>query len=68
MTDKRRSLREELKNVIRDASDESSNIASAINVGGKNRSSSVSSKQRVIQRDGVTTKVTETREERRTDD
>lgn len=60
----KRSVREEFKRRIKDAAKETSNIASAINVGN-NKSASTSSRQRVVQRDGVTTTVTETREERR---
>lgn len=66
MSEKHKALRDELKKLVTNAADESTNIASAINVGGNNRHSSVRSKQRVVQRDGVTTKVTE-KEERRTD-
>ncbi len=65
MTDKRKSLRDELKEIIANATGNSPNIASSINVGDGDQHTSVSKKQRVVQRDGVTTKVTETREERR---
>ena len=41
----------------------SNNVASAINVGGKGRRSAVSSRQKVIHRDGVTTTTTETTRE-----
>lgn len=68
MTDKRSELRDVLKKLITESAGESSNVAKAINVGGSNRHSAVSSRQRVVQKDGVTTKVTETREERRADD
>ena len=67
MTDKRRSLRDELKKLIDSANHETSNVASAINVGKGDHRSSISSRQRIVQRDGKTETVTETREERRTD-
>ncbi|MFN2389948.1 MAG: hypothetical protein ABR575_10150 [Actinomycetota bacterium] len=56
-------LRDELKKRIKEAVDEG-NVASAINVGGKGSHTSVSSRQQVTHRDGVTTKKTERREER----
>ncbi len=64
MNDKHRSLKDELKRRIKDAVEDSSNIASAINVGGKGTRTSVSSRQRVVHRDGVTTTITERRESR----
>ena len=64
MTEKSRKLAEELKAKIKDAVSGSSNIASAINVG-KGSHTSVSSRQRVVHRDGHTTTVTERHEEKR---
>ena len=60
---------EELKKKIKQTIDEGgANVASAVNVGGKGQRTSVSSHQRVVQRDGVTTTTTERREERSTDE
>lgn len=64
MNDKHRKLKDELKKRIKDAVEDSSNIASAINVGSKGTRTSVSSRQRVVHRDGVTTTTTERRESR----
>jgi hypothetical protein len=66
MTEKRRKARDELKKWIENAVSESSNVASAINVGNKGSRTSVSSRQRIVHRDGVTTTVTERREEKST--
>lgn len=69
MAEQQRGLRDELKKKIKDAvtaSSDTSNIASAIHIGGAGRRTGVSTRQRVVQRDGVTTKVTETREEKGT--
>jgi hypothetical protein len=60
-------LQDELKEKIKDAVAQSTNVAAAVNVGGKSKRTSVSSRQRVVHRDGVTTTTTETREERTTD-
>ena|GEM_PF-6343159 len=68
MSDKHRELRDEIKKKIKDAASDTSNIASAINVGGKGRRTSVSSRQKVVHRDGVTTTTTEKHEERSADD
>jgi hypothetical protein len=56
--------KEQLKKQIADAAKSDSNIASSINVGGSGSSTSVSSRQEVVTKDGVTTKK-EIREERR---
>ncbi len=56
--------KEELKKEIEEAAKRDSNIASATNVGGSGSSTSVSSRQEVVTKDGVTTKK-EIREERR---
>jgi len=60
---------EELKKKIKDAArDDGVNIASSVNIGSKGQRTSVSSRQRVVQRDGITTTTTERREERSTDE
>ena len=56
-------LKETLKRSIDDAV-EDGNVASAVNVGGTDSTTSVSSKQEITTKDGVTTK-REIREERR---
>jgi hypothetical protein len=56
--------KEELKQRINDAAKDDSNIASSVNVGGSGSHTSVSSRQEVVTKDGVTTK-REIREERR---
>jgi hypothetical protein len=68
MTEKRKKLRDELKARIEDAVATSSNVASSINIGQKGSHTSVSSRQRVVHRDGVTTTVTERREDTSTHD
>lgn len=60
---------EELKKKIKDAVDHNgANIASSVNVGSKGQRTSVSARQRIVQRDGITTTTTERREERTTDE
>jgi len=56
--------KEQLKEQIEDAAKKDSNIASAVNVGESGSKTSVSSRQEVVTKDGVTTK-REIREERR---
>jgi hypothetical protein len=68
MTDERKKLRDELKARIEDAVGESTNVASAINIGKGRSHTSVSSRQRVVHRDGVTTTVTERREHKSNED
>ncbi len=69
MGETQKRIREELKQKIKDAVDGGgSNIASAVNIGSKGERTSVSSHQRVVQRDGVTTTTTERREERTADE
>lgn len=64
MSDKNGDLFDQLKKRINQAVDDgNTNVAKAINVGGKGRRASVSSRQRVVHRDGVTTRVTETHRE-----
>ena len=67
MSERNRKLRDGLKANLEDAITDSTNAASAVNVGGKGKRTSVSSRQRVVHRDGVTTTTTEIREERTTD-
>ena len=68
MSDQKR-FRDGLKKKIKESIDEGgANIASAINVGGKDRHTSVSSRQRIVQRDGVTTTTTEKWEEKSADE
>jgi CMP-2-keto-3-deoxyoctulosonic acid synthetase len=55
-----RSSRDELKRDLKKTIVDATNIASAINVGKRGEHSSVSSRQKVTHRDGVTTTVTET--------
>ncbi len=55
-------VRDEVARKIRNVVD-SSNIATAINVGGNGRRSAVSSRQKVTHKDGVTTTTTETTRE-----
>lgn len=64
MAEKR--LRDELKKKIENVVD-SANVASAVNVGSNGQRTSVSSRQRVVHKDGVTTTTTERREERSAD-
>jgi hypothetical protein len=60
---------EELAKKIRDAIDnDGANIASSVNVGSKGQRTSVSSHQRIVQKDGVRTVTTERREERSADE
>ena len=60
---------EELKKKISDAIDEGgANVASSVNVGSKGQRTSVSSHQRIVQKDGVRTVTTERREERSADE
>ena len=63
MSEKHTEFRDRLKKMITDAVGESSNIASAVNVGSKGTKTSVSSRQRAVHRDGVTTTTTERHEE-----
>jgi hypothetical protein len=59
---------EELAKKIRQAIDkDGANIASSVNVGSKGQRTSVSSHQRIVQKDGVRTVTTERREERSAD-
>ena len=67
MGEARKSFRDQLKKKIKESVGESSNIATAVNVGSKGQRTSVSSHQRVVHRDGVTTTVTKQREERSVD-
>lgn len=63
MTDKR-GLKDALTKAIKNSlTEDGNNVASAVNVGGTGRHTSVKSSKRVVQRDGVTT-VSEEREER----
>jgi hypothetical protein len=69
MSETQKRLREELKKKIKQSIDEGgANIASAVNVGSNGQHTSVSSHQRIVQRDGVTTTTTERREERSADE
>ncbi|HEV3471626.1 MAG TPA: hypothetical protein VG408_00260 [Actinomycetota bacterium] len=61
MHEKARSVRDELKRGLKNVVD-ATNIASAINVGRRGEHTSVSSRQKVTHRDGVTTTITETDE------
>ncbi|MEA2434277.1 MAG: hypothetical protein QOG54_1734 [Actinomycetota bacterium] len=56
--------KEELKARIKDAVKDDTNIVSSVNVGGSGSRTSVSSRQEVVTKNGVTTK-REIREERR---
>lgn len=68
MADVGKNFRDELKKKIKESIDEgSTNVVSAVNVGGKGQHTSVSAHQRVVHRDGVTTTVTEKHEERSAD-
>jgi hypothetical protein len=68
MSEKQKKLGDVLKQKIKEAVDEGgANVASAVNVGGTGRRTSVSSHQRIVQRDGVRTTITERREERDSD-
>ncbi|MEA2516767.1 MAG: hypothetical protein QOG16_605 [Actinomycetota bacterium] len=69
MGEKGKRLGEELAKKIRDAIDnDGANIASSVNVGSKGQRTSVSSHQRIVQKDGVRTVTTERREERSADE
>ena len=69
MGDAGKRFKEELKKKIKQTIDEGgANVASAVNVGSKGQHTSVSSRQRIVQRDGITTTTTERREERSTDE
>lgn len=60
----KKSLKNDLSNLIKSAvTEDGANVASAVNVGGSGKSTSVKSSKRIVQRDGVST-VTEEREER----
>ena len=67
MGDAGKNFRDELKKKIKESVDHSSNVAAAVNVGSKGQRTSISSRQRVVHKDGVTTTVTEHREERSVD-
>ena len=67
MSETHKKRRHDLKQGIKDAVGDGVNIASAVNVGSKGQSTSVSSRQRVVHRDGVTTTTTERTEERSAD-
>lgn len=55
-----RKLADELKTLVKKAVNENgANVAKAINVGGEGKTTSVSSKQKIVQRDGNTETVTE---------
>lgn len=64
MTEQTRKLRDQLEKQIGEAVADGTNIASAVNIGGKGKSTSVRSRQRVVHRDGETTTTTERYEER----
>ena len=69
MGETQKSLREELKKKFKQAIDDGgANIASSFNVGGKGQRTSVSTRQRIVHRDGITTTTTERREERSADE
>ena len=59
-----KNFRDELKRKIKESVGDGSNVASAVSVGSKGQTTSVSSRQRVLHRDGVTTTVTAKHEER----
>ena len=58
MRDKKRKPNRETKRRVKDAL-ENRNVAAAINISGGNARRSVSSMQRIVQKTGETTKVTE---------
>lgn len=53
-------IADELKALVKKAVDENgANVAKAINVGGRGKTTSVSSKQKIVQRNGATETITE---------
>ena len=69
MSDLGKRFVEELKKKVKDAADQDgTNIASSVNIGSKGQRTSVSSRQRIVKRDGITTTTTERREERSADE
>lgn len=63
MPDNHSDAAERLKNRIKKAVGEATNVAAAVNVGRNGGTTSVSTRQKVVHRDGITTTTTERHEE-----